>query len=198
MPEFDSGDLGSIPCIPAMKGLTMITNDSRNTVKQPAKKWKSIELEVAIAEYYGIRTNLVVPNISWGMGMHECDLLIMTKAGYCTEVEIKVSKSDLIADLSKKHGHKHKNIKALFFAVPDTLEEVALEHVPKHAGIYVVMQLKSGKYRVKVLRGPECNAKAKALTLTEQYNMARLGSMRIWGLKQKIINLTKSNNSTPN
>lgn len=65
---------------------------------------KTIELEIAIMEYFGIRQNLIVPNVSWGMnGLHECDVLILSKAGYATEVEIKISKPDLLKDRDKKH-----------------------------------------------------------------------------------------------
>lgn len=33
----------------------------------------------------GIRKNLCVPNVSWGLNIdYEADLLIITKAGYCT------------------------------------------------------------------------------------------------------------------
>lgn len=43
------------------------------------------------------RRNTVVPNAYWGLGLTwEADLLVISKAGYLTEVEIKVSKADLL------------------------------------------------------------------------------------------------------
>ena len=62
------------------------------------------EMEVALAHYLNMRVNLIVPNISWGMFIHECDLLVITPAGYMWEVEIKVSKQDLSRDSKKRIG----------------------------------------------------------------------------------------------
>lgn len=61
-----------------------------------------IEMEVAIAEMFGIRTHIIVPNISWGLrGMHEMDLAIIFRSGYLKEIEIKRSIQDLKADFKK-------------------------------------------------------------------------------------------------
>jgi len=125
--------------------------------------------------------------VSWGLGLHECDLLICSKAGYCTEVEIKTSKSDLIKDKEKSHGHKSKKIKYLYFAIPENLEKPdVIEHIPAHAGILVVFD---GKYNLgtKELRPPVKNSECRALTEREQYEMARLGALRMWDLKHTIM-----------
>jgi len=45
---------------------------------------KSLDIEIAVMEYLGTRTNLIVPNVSWGMDLHECDILSLSKAGYAT------------------------------------------------------------------------------------------------------------------
>jgi hypothetical protein len=55
---------------------------------------KTAEMEVELGRYFNYRQNIIVSNVSWGLGIHECDLLIITKSGYATEVEIKVSLSD--------------------------------------------------------------------------------------------------------
>lgn len=65
------------------------------------KKLKTIDIEVAVATYLNVRTNLIVPNISWGMFLHECDLLVLTPAGFAWEIEIKTTKADLIKDQKK-------------------------------------------------------------------------------------------------
>ena len=70
------------------------------------------KIEVALANHFNYRLNLIVPNISWGAFIwHECDLFIVSKAGYCTEIEIKISKSDLKKDFEKKHNHESDKIK---------------------------------------------------------------------------------------
>jgi len=142
------------------------------------------QLELAIVKHFRPRVNLIVPNIWWGMGLaHECDLLIMTPLGYCTEVELKISKSDLIADQSKRKWKRDTPgiIKALYFAIPEELLEFISE-IPEHAGILVC-----GKYRrVKVIRKPKINPNHRALTIKEQAHLARLGMLRVWKLKTRL------------
>ena len=67
-------------------------------------------IEVSVAIYFGVRQNLIVPNVSWGLDFgHEIDLLKVSQSGYATEIEIKVSKQDIIRDKSKKKwmGHSY-------------------------------------------------------------------------------------------
>ena len=148
------------------------------------------EIEYRIANYYGFRQNLIVPNVSWGLLKHEADLLILSKNNYLTEVEIKISKSDLIADLKKKHQHKSNIIKYLYFAIPEKLKEY-ISYIPEQAGIYIIEQ--NGK--VNKLRNAKENINIRKLKEEEKYNIARLGTMRIWNLTEKLI---KSNNDYKN
>ena len=120
-------------------------------VKKPkTDKLKTIEMEVALANYFNVRQNIIVPNVSWGLGIHECDLLIVRASGYLIEVEIKISKADLIKDSKKEHKHIDKRIKELYFALPDYLEN-CIEYIPERAGILLVSKGKNGYY-VKIIR----------------------------------------------
>lgn len=47
-------------------------------------------------------TKPVVVNKCQSVFGHETDLVGISDAGYCTEIEIKISKSDFIADLKKR------------------------------------------------------------------------------------------------
>jgi len=143
----------------------------------------TLEIEVRVARYMDICTNTIVPNISWGLGIHECDLMVVSSAGYVTEIEIKVSKSDLLAESKKKHSHDDPRIKNFYFAVPSDLADFALEHIPERAGLIIVS--KDGQ--VRTMKSPVHNHKAEKLTPEEHLKVARLGSMRMWGLKEKII-----------
>ncbi len=172
----------------------MITNRKPKTKTKPKpikqRKLKSLDIEIAIADYYGIRQYTVIPNISWGLGVHECDLLIMSKSGYCTEVEIKVSKADLIKDASKEHGHKSDKIQALFFAVPIELKDIALQYIPTQAGLFTIEYRpnnKVKKYIVSCVKPTTVNKQARKLTEQEILQFYRLGCMRIWGLKKKLV-----------
>ena len=161
---------------------------------------KTIEIEYACARYFGWREHIIVPNISWGMGLHECDLLVMTKSGCAYEVEIKVSLSDLKKDLKKSHGHGLKwpqyyadkfpdvqmneifqdKIKYLYFAIPEALEK-HVGFIPEKAGILLVGE---GLF-VRLLRKPQDKSKYR-FTDVEIHNIARLGTMRIWTLKNQL------------
>ena len=157
-------------------------------------------MEVALMRMFEPRVNLVVPNISWGLWIHECDLLVLTKAGYAYEIEIKVSRADLIKDKEKNHQHFDTRIKFLYFAIPEHLKK-DIEHIPERAGIIIVKKVQSERLDLKtrkwieceylvcdVLRKPEKNSGYK-FTEEERYQVARLGTMRILGLKQKILKL---------
>ena len=92
---------------------------------------KTLDMEIAVMKHFDIVQNLIVPNISWGIsGLHECDILSLSKAGYATEIEIKISKADLMSDKKKEHGHRHRYIANLYFCVPSFLKQIALEEIP--------------------------------------------------------------------
>jgi hypothetical protein len=138
------------------------------------------EMQLEIARWLGWRTHLIVPNVSWGLGLHECDLLSMSKARWVTEVEIKVSLADLRKDANKTHWHRSDKIKYLWFAMPDLMKGHE-EHVPENAGIVYVKE--NG---VKVVnRKPKPNKQAKKLSEAEAVHLGMLGTMRMWNMKKK-------------
>jgi len=150
---------------------------------------KTIDIEIALMRKLGIRINLIVPNVSWGMdGMHECDLLCLSKSGYATEVEIKVSKADILNDKKKDHNHEHRLITYLYFAVPEKLEEFALKHIPSHAGLYIITTNDYGSMFVSTSRQAQ-KQKGEKWSIEDRYKLARLGALRILGLKSKIKEL---------
>ncbi len=158
---------------------------------------KTSEIELAIAIYFDPRKNIIVPNISYGMGLHECDLLIVNKDGYATEVEIKISKADLKKDASKSHGHRSNKIKRLYFAMPEDLfTEDLIQLIPERAGIFLIRKKQSypsydgvNTYysgpKVIKYRNPQNNKDAVSLTDKEKANMGRLGMLRYWNLVNK-------------
>lgn len=150
-------------------------------------------MELAIAKYFGIRKHIIVPNISWGFGMHECDLFLIKKTGVAVEVEIKRSKSDLLADFKKRHNHEDRQnrITELYYALPEELYESCKDLIPVNAGIIVCYRYTNYKKELTIQattkRTPKRIKGARKLTTEEQLKVARLGCMRIWTLKQKII-----------
>ena len=81
------------------------------------------EIEYAIARYdtFNFLRNDVLLNISWGFLYHEADMLIISKSGYLTEIEIKRTLSDIYADFKKKHTHSSNVINSFYYAVPESL-----------------------------------------------------------------------------
>lgn len=140
------------------------------------------EIEIAVAtKWFGVRRNLIVPNVSWGFLPYEADLLILTNSKYAWEVEIKVSRQDLIRDASKGHNHACNKIRQLWFAIPEKLMR-CLEFVPAKAGILVVDR----KGFVREQRPPAVNTQAIKLTDEEVFTVCRLGALRVWSLKEQI------------
>lgn len=137
-----------------------------------------------------IRSHYVVPEVSWGLGFtHRLDLLSIamdTKIG--TEIEIKVSKSDLKRDSQKKHGHYDSRIRQLYFAGPVELEEAFKEYAPLEAGIITVFfDEKSSwhKWQCTIRRRPKRQKVYTAFTDKEIFSLLRLGNMRYWSLFSK-------------
>jgi len=156
-------------------------------------KITTIEMELAIAEFFDIRKNIIVPNISWGLsGMHECDIFIIKKSRYAIEIEIKISKSDLLADFKKKHNHVDNRIKEFYYAIPIDLLEACENHIPEHVGIIVCER--NGRYNsitTRIHRETTANKNCRKLNEKEVLKVAVLGTMRIFKLKERILNLTK-------
>ena len=154
-----------------------------------SRKITTAHIEEALFRYFDVKRNMIVPNIYWGLGFrHELDMIVCTPRGYCTEVEIKVSKSDIIADKKKRHNHYDERLKYLYFAVPKELEEYALLHIPHRAGLIVV----SDKYGDGVLvpekvRAAKAQKNASKLSDREIEQLLRLGCMRLhrWA-KEKV------------
>lgn len=140
------------------------------------------EIEIAVARYFDTRINMIIPNVFWGLDLqHECDLFILTKTGWAYEVEIKVSKYDLRNDAKKRHGHKSKLLRKLYFAIPEKLEP-EIDNIPEHAGVLVV----GVGGRVKKAREAEQNKLAIKIPNDKALKLGRLAAMRIWNLKTTI------------
>lgn len=161
--------------------MAILNNNIKNL---KTKKIKCLDIEIAVSNFFGIRTNLIVPNISWGLLNHECDLFILTNAGYGYEVEIKISKQDLIKDKDKKHKHFDQKLKYLYFAIPEYLEN-CIEHIPENAGIIIVRWISDVRLFCEIIREPKQIGHYR-FSDDEKFQIARLGAMRIWRLKSKL------------
>ena len=157
--------------------------------KEKIQKLSCGEIEIAVANYFNPRIHLIVPNISYGMNLYECDLLVMNGRNYGVEVEIKISKADLKKDALKKHGHVSNKLRRLFFAIPEYLftdEVVAM--IPERAGILVIsIRKKEGTHifnpKCYMKRAAKINKFARPFSQGERVEMGRLGMLRYWNIR---------------
>lgn len=156
------------------------------------------EMEKLIYWYFQNSSLVIVPKISgnnWWFDSetmlwknivnHECDMLIVTKNHYLTEIEIKISLSDLKADFKKKHQHKDENIKNFYYAFPEEIKEKAIELIPEEAGILIVIKKEDGiQYReIECYRKPKINKEAKPINDIVLSKIYRLGYLRYWNYR---------------
>lgn len=142
------------------------------------------DIELAVALHFGVRQNIIVPNVSWGMFRdHEADMIVLRSSGWADEIEIKVTAADIRADLKKNRGRGHarpSTVRCLWFAVP--------EHLSRHSDIPAVVGILSvsDDRKVSLVRPPFVNPAARKLTDKETRQLMRLGCMRIWALKKHL------------
>ena len=150
----------------------------------------ALEIEYVVASHFGYLSHLIVPNVyAYSIGLHggyEMDLVIMSSSGYLQEVEIKVRRGDLVRDADKWRWKYPGwvNTKKMWFAMPEKMDRPnCIEHVPELAGILIVSTV--GK--IRVAREAVLNKEAKPLNINQQYKLARLGAIRIWGPKKNMV-----------
>lgn len=152
------------------------------------------EIEIGLAKYFDLRKNIIVPNVSWGLLSHEADLLILSKSGYLTEVEIKRSWSDFLADFRKRHTHDDPKVSWHYYAVPESIVDkckAKLEELDKRKKWGLIRYTEwQGMCMPSIVMHPSnhnYHNSDKKLYIEEQLQLARLGTMRVWKLKQKLI-----------
>lgn len=141
------------------------------------------ELELKVVGLIGYREHVVVPNVSWGLGLgHECDMLVLDNKNRFTEIELKVRVSDFKKDLEKEHGHRDKRISRLVYAMPAAVLEKVIALVPANAGIISTHPERSRPYWHR-----QCKHRVvEAVDAETIRKFMHLGCMRIWTLKQKL------------
>ena len=158
------------------------------------------EMEKLIYWYFKDNSLVIVPKISgnnWWFDSetmlwknivnHECDMLIVSKNHYLTEVEIKISLSDLKADFKKEHQHKDENIKNFYYAFPEEMKEKAIKLIPEEIGILIALKKyfhNGEEYReIKCYRKPKINKEAKPVNDIVLSRIYRLGYLRYWNYR---------------
>lgn len=174
------------------------------------------EIEVALAKHqaFNYLKNIVAYNVT-GISeilplFHECDMLVLSKSGYLTEIEIKRSYQDFLNDFKKKHNHPTNGlIKYFYFCVPKSIKDKVYDFLYekkeyRYSGIITYdedlnIEISGAKrenwiksddekyvYAIKEMIGH------RKLFIEQQLEVARLASMRVIKLKEKLIENKKS------
>jgi hypothetical protein len=136
----------------------------------------------ALGLYFDYRQNEVFPNVY--VWQWEADLLVVTKAGFAWEIEVKISMGDWRHDISKtKWGHPNfQKLGRFYYAVDAKLLKSGIpDFVPEWAGILQFhLDESSNRMRVKEIRKatPLGGKKLPASIRTKLY---RSTYFRYWG-----------------
>lgn len=155
----------------------------------------STHLEIATANYFGFRQNLIVPNVSWGLGLsYEADLLVVRPSGFIEEIEIKISITDLKQDAKKNKwttpwGQKDFNkMKKFWYCITEDMAkkiDIIYENIPEFAGLLVAEYDENRhNFYISKKREAKTNKLAKKISDKSRLKLAELGCMRIWTLKK--------------
>lgn len=147
------------------------------------------EIECALADFFDIRKNIIVCNVSWGFLEHEADILVLSKTGYLTEIEIKRSLQDFKADFKKKKSFD--KIKSFYFCIPESILEKCLELIRENNDYSNVVNgiiTYNESLKLSINKRKIWGRTVKPLFIEEQLQIARLGAMRVWKLKKMINN----------
>jgi hypothetical protein len=164
-------------------------------------------MQYAIAVHLGEK-NIVIPNVSfartscripkYGEGevtgyeypfsgiRHKADLIWINDNDYLTEVEIKTSYSDFLADFKKKEKHLTKYTRAVYYAFPwdmykeneEKIKKVLVEKFPE-AGVIIIGM---GGLAVSVIKNVEY-FNAEKIPIEVKIGLMRIGCQKWWRRK---------------
>ncbi len=153
-------------------------------------KITSTDLQVAFYKDQSHKYEFVVPNVFLRFD-YELDLLCLRQSGYIDEIEIKVSKSDFLADFKKlsrvmdkqgitRSAKKHQALSEgllpanrFSFLMPEELADQC--KIPDYAGLYVLTK----RGRIKLVKKAPLLHKRK-ISDKLKYKTARKMVFRYW------------------
>lgn len=162
------------------------------------------ESMIAAALAHGLfhRRVLVVPNCGWTGS--ECDLLVLTQDLRIVDVEIKISRQDLKADIKKdkwwvtrpwsRSNHQRlrrewpdKCWKHYYAVKADVWHASLLATIPTASGVILVApdgRCNAG-VKLDIIRQAKPNKDAKPICPADAIDLARLASLRMWAALNK-------------
>lgn len=154
------------------------------------------EIQIALRNsgIWNKRQDIFIPNLSWGLLDYEADLVIITKSGYLTEVEIKRSWEDFKADFKKTHKHDDPRVYKFYYCVPESILDRVIDFLrEKYGTIYPSVLGVSENGSIGFYGNGTPYRGGRKLFIEEQLTAARLGCMRVWNLKEKLLKQKSEN-----
>lgn len=152
-------------------------------MQQPTEK----HLQLAFHSITFGRYELIMPNIH--MLHNEMDIIGVRKSGFVDEIEIKLSKSDFLADFKKSKGHsgsKHYHIKNgthfcnyFSFLLPEHLVEEC--KIPFYSGLYVFKHWDGKEGYVEEIKKPP-RLHSRKISDRNKYEIARKATYKYWDI----------------
>ena len=166
-----------------------------------AEKWTEASIGRAVSKGLFKASTLVVPCCGWTG--HECDLLVVTKDLRIIDVEIKISRADLKADLAKDKWWKHRpwsrrakftddaaktrvdwppKVWKHYYCMPaDIWDDNLLPHIPATSGV-LLLERTAGALGVafRSIRACKPNRDAQRINASDAVDIARLPNLRMW------------------
>lgn len=139
----------------------------------------AFRITYALARHFDWFRNRMMPEYSIDGG--QADLLFVTKAGYVTEIEIKVTIADWRKDRNKaKWRRPRPHIARFFYAVPAPMVKDGLpDWLPVGAGVLAVHDGAEGYDYVREVR-PALRVKAEKLSEIQYRHMLERCYYRFW------------------
>ena len=176
-------------------------------------KWNEHMIARALAMFVFERKHLViVPNCNWTGD--ELDLLVVTRELRIIDVEIKISRADLKADIKKDkwfHNYnweldgpwsefKYENRRPRqfptrvwkhYYALPKSIWSDDLKsHISPQSGVIVMNQNEDNYVFVDIVRRAKPCIDAEKINAEDAIAIARLASLRMWKTYEKLNQLT--------
>lgn len=172
------------------------------------QRWTEAQIGKALAhQLLNGRSVLVIPNCQWTG--HECDLLVIERGLRVIDVEIKISRADLKADIHKakwwngrpwrrqaitlrgrelRRREWPEKVWKHYYALPQEIwRPELLESIPATSGVLLLcaQDSPSSPIALRVIRRAKPNGKAKQISPQDAVDLARLASLRMWAALSK-------------
>lgn len=159
-------------------------------------KWTERKVGYAVMHQIMDKAAVVVPNCNYTG--YEADLLVVTTGMQLIDVEIKVDRADLKADLKKdkwwrgtyvakaggeKEGPFPPKIWKHYYVMPEKVWDDSLyEFIPPTSGVIIIKEypLVKTKLLMQIKRRATPNRKAAKITPEEAFRIGRLCNLRMW------------------